>query len=57
MYLFILDGSTLAVAHIPIIIICDCNRFTPMTHHRECFTSKKAENSSKTSKCFFFNTT
>ena len=32
MYLFILDGSTLAVALI--IIICYCNRFTPMTHHR-----------------------
>ena len=34
MYLFILDGSTLAVAHLLIIIICDSNRFTPMTHHR-----------------------
>ena len=34
MYLVILDGSTLAVAHLPIIIICDCNGFTPMTHHR-----------------------
>ena len=34
MYSLFLDGFTLAVAHLLIIIICDCNRFTPMTHHR-----------------------